>query len=377
MNILYIITQADNGGAQKYVLNLARYFKGAIAAGTESKKLFNDARLAPELTNDEKIGIYGLTNLKRNINPIYDLLAILEIRKLVKTLNPDIVHLNSSKAGVLGSFACVGLKTKVIFTAHGFIFNEPLPFFVKAIYLVLEKFASFFRDYIITVSDADRKSALNKHLISHNKISTINNGIGDILFLEKNASRDALNLPNDKFILGSVANLYKTKGLDVLIEAVAILPEDKKNKIFVCLIGHGPEETNLKARIKSLKLDKTIFLRGSIEEAQKYLKAFDLFVLSSRKEGFPFIILEAMQAGLPIIATNTGGVAEALENAGIIVEPENSQQLAKAITELINNEQKRKDFSQKSLNRSKYFSEQKMFEETNKIYKKVLLPTSL
>ena len=132
MRILYVITQADGGGAQKYTLALAKHFNGAIAAGNEAERLFIDAQRAGLKT-------FELTHLKRNINLWHDVLAVWEIRKLIKSYNPDIVHLNSSKAGILGSFACIGTKAKMIFTAHGFVFNEPLSLPVKNFYLLWKK----------------------------------------------------------------------------------------------------------------------------------------------------------------------------------------------------------------------------------------------
>src|SRR5262249_14800523 len=145
MRILYIITQADGGGAQKYVLTLAAHFKGAIAAGDEAKKLFDDAKALGLQT-------FELKHLKRDICLGHDCWAVREMRELIKSFAPDIVHLNSTKAGVLGSFAAIGLsakggsasggKTKVVFTAHGFRHNEPLFWPAKSFYLALEKVAS-------------------------------------------------------------------------------------------------------------------------------------------------------------------------------------------------------------------------------------------
>src|SRR5665213_2048423 len=98
MKILYVITQADGGGAQKYVLALAKHFGGEIAAGTESMQLFEAARAAG-------IPTHPLKYLKRNINPLWDTLACFELLMLIRKLKPDIVHLNSSKAGFIGSLA--------------------------------------------------------------------------------------------------------------------------------------------------------------------------------------------------------------------------------------------------------------------------------
>ncbi len=363
MKILYIITQADGGGAQKYVLALAKHFQGAIAAGDEAERLFIQAQSAGLKT-------FPLSHLKRNISPWHDFLAIWEIRQLVKNLEPDIVHLNSTKAGILGSFACIGLKTKVLFTAHGFVFNEPLPWIIKSFYLALEKIASDYRDYIICVSEADRQAALKQKLINQDKISVIYNGISQIKFLDKTQARQNLGLPSDKFIIGCVSNFYKTKGIDVLIEAAGLLPTDVKEKIQVAIIGEGPEKEKLQAT--SYKLQANIKLLNKIENANNYLKAFDVFVIPSRKEGFPFALLEAMQAGLPIIASNVGGMPEALGNTGILIPPDDPTALAEAIINLTNDELKQTDLSAKALERSKLFTEEKMLTETQAIYKKLL-----
>jgi glycosyltransferase involved in cell wall biosynthesis len=368
MKILYIITQADGGGAQKYTLTLAKHFNGAIAAGNEAGKLFTDAERAGLKT-------FQLKHLKRNISPWHDILAVWEIRELIKSYRPDIVHLNSSKAGILGSFAGIGTKAKIIFTAHGFVFNEPLSIPIKTFYLALEKIASDYRDFIITVSGADEKSALDSKIIKPTKIATIHNGIAEINFLDKHQARASLGLPDGKIIIGCVANFYKTKGLDVLINALAKLDAGTKEKIVCAIIGEGPERQALESQIKDLGLQNMAKLLGSRTEIPAAIKAFDIFVLASRKEGLPYTILEAMQAGLPIVATAVGGIPEALADAGILVSPENPEELAGTITSLLANADKQKNLSQKALERSKLFTEQKMLDETEKIYKQVINKT--
>lgn len=365
MNILYIITQADGGGAQKYTLELAKAFNGSLAAGNEAGSLFYQAK-------ELNIPTFELRHLKREINLTEDILAIWEIRQLIKQIRPNIVHLNSTKAGILGSFASIGLGAKVIFTAHGFIFNEPLSKLKKNFYIATETIASDFRDFIITVSNADKKSAFDNKIIQPNKIQTIHNGIKQINFLDKETAQSKLNLDPSKFNIGCVANFYHTKGLDILIEAISLLPEEIKNNINVSIIGKGPEEINLKSKIQNLNLESIFKLKGNKENASTYLKAFDLYVQPSRKEGFPYSILEAMQAGLPIIASDTGGIYEALDNTGVLVKPENPQELCSAIEDLLQNEAKRKDLSQKALEKSKLFTLEKMLEETKTIYEQIL-----
>lgn len=364
MKILYIVTQADAGGAQKYVLNLAKHFQGEIASGTEHLELFDNAKKI-------KIPTHELKYLKRSASFWYDFLAFWELVFLIRKVNPDIVHLNSSKAGFLGSLTKPFHSAKIIFTAHGFVYNEPTSWIKKHIYITLEKLASFFRDYIITVSEADRNSALKYKIISKNKVSTIHNGIEQINFLDKNPAKKFLNINSGKIIIGSIANFYKTKGLDVFIEAVNKLDPDTKSKIEIILIGEGPERQQLEKLINSFKLQNTIQLLGEIKNANQYLKAFDIFILPSRKEGFPYTLLEAIQAGLPILATNVGGNPEAVANTALVVPPNNPLAFAEKLTNLVKNSDLQKDLSKKAFDRSKMFEENKMFLETEKIYKQL------
>lgn len=350
MKILYIITQADGGGAQKYVLTLAKYFKGAIAAGDEAGKLFEDAKAAG-------LTVYPLKHLKRNIHLWNDFWAVWEIRNLIKNLKPDIVHLNSTKAGVLGSFAAIGLKTKVVFTAHGFRFNEPLSYPSKKFYLALEKVASCYRDFIITVSNADKRTALDNKLIDEGKLQTIYNGIEKIDFIPREKARQELGLPMDKKIYVTIANDYKTKGLDVFGTFKPI------SGTMIAVIGQVSNNRQSNESIRYL---------GYKPNASKYFKAFDGTIIPSRKEGFPFVALEAMQAEQPIIATNVGGIPEALQDAGVLIEPDDPKALRECIETEFLDKNRAKELSQKALERAKFFTEEKMLAETKKVYEKIL-----
>lgn len=357
MRVLYIITQADGGGAQKYVLQMAAHFQGAIAAGDEAQKLFDDAAKL-------NVQTFKLRHLKRKrgISPVHDILALFEIRELIKKYKPDIVHLNSSRAGFLGSLAATGLKVKVIFTAHGFVFNEPLSKPLLWILQKLEKFASRFRDFIITVSDADRAAAIKNNIINENKIATVHNGIAKIEFVTKEGAREKLGLRIlHKKIIGTVANDYATKGLGILEQASPLIKANAITYVF----GHNP-------KVGMVTNDGKFEYRNFQPTIAQLLKAFDILVIPSRKEGFPFLLLEAMQAGLPIIATQVGGIPEAVGDAAILVKPENPVALATAIDDLLANNEKMHQLSQKALERSKLFTEDKMFAETEQIYKKML-----
>ena len=160
--------------------------------------------------------------------------------------------------------------------------------------------------------------------------------------------------------------------MDVLIDAVSRLDKSTVDASRFVIIGSGPEKRNLELRIKNLELQTQVKLLGKINSASNYLRAFDAFILPSRKEGFPYTILEAMQASLPIITTSVGGNKEALGNSAEIIEPENTTALTEAILKIFTDSALRQHFSETSKKRSEQFTESSMLEQTNRIYNSLL-----
>jgi len=380
--ILYIITQSDFGGAQRYVFDLSTHlsadFDVLVAAGKDGGgELFS--RL-------ERCGIktVRLKHLKRAINPWRDLLAFFELRQLIKTEKPNIIHLNSSKTGILGSFAVrLAISHKplaVIYTAHGWVLNEPLNWLKKKIYLWLEKLTSKYKNKIICVSEYDRQIAL-EYGFPAKKLATIHNGIdlNNLYFLDRDEEKKILfsKIHNSKFlihnsiVIASIANLYPTKGIEYLIEAANIA--NHKSQITNCIfavIGEGPERLKLENLIKKYNLTDKFFLLGHLKNASQYLKAFDIFVLPSVKEGFPYAILEAMSAGLPIISAKVGGIPEMIVDGqnGFLIEPKNPQQLAEKIAYLLKNPEISQNLQEQTIAAIKELSLAKMLEKTKEIY---------
>lgn len=380
-SILYIITSADNGGAQRYVLMLAEHFHGTIVAGAEQSWLFDEAK---------KRGIRTIVahHLKRSINPYHDLLAFFELRRIIRTEKPDIIHLNSTKAGILGTFASprnakdasgggAGTHPRsaaVIYTVHGFVLNEAINGAKKAFYGLLERLAGKRRDWTIAVSKEDSQAILQGRCADPRKLSVIENGIEPIDFLGRRSARQQLNLADNVVVVGTIANLYKTKGLDILIESISSVIARHPNKhISLAIIGDGPERESLKRLVERHQIEKHVLFFGQMQNASRLLKALDLFVLPSRKEGMPFALLEAMQAGLPIVATRVGGVAEVLAEAGILVEPEQAVALAQAIEEVIKDELMQKKLSALAQKRVEAFSSNAMITHTDIVYKEIFL----
>lgn len=367
--ILYLVTQAEWGGAQRYIFDLAtnlsqESYDIAVAAGAAgSQDLFTKV-------DAKNIKSYRLKNLVREINPIKDIKAYFEIKKLLKDLKPDILHLNSSKAGVVGAIAGknAGVK-KIIYTVHGFVFNEPLPWWKKMFYLWAEKISARSKHKIICVSEFDKQVGL-KNKIGAKKLITIHNGIKNLKFLDSLQARQELNLPENKKIIGTIANFYPTKGLTYLISAAKIVKQQFPGVIFA-IIGDGQLRQALEAQIEQQELKNDFILLGRRENAYQYLSIFDIYVVSSVKEGLPYSVLEAMAAGLPTVTTKVGGIPEIIDNNknGILIEPKNPQSLADAIIKLIENKNLASQLaSQAKLNVAEKFSLEKMLTETTRVY---------
>ena len=371
--ILYVITQGHWGGAQKYVYDLATNvtsdFDVTVAVGEPNGKRDLQLQIADL---GLQIKIIQLNHLQRAISPAEDLLAISELRKLFKGQKPYIIHLNSSKAGILGSIASINLKSKIlnpksIYTAHGWVFDEPISKFRVGLYKFLERTTANKKDHIITVSQADAKTAVQKLKIAKTKISTIYPGV-------EPSSHDLANKPKRPFTFVTVANHYKTKALDNLIKAFQIAHQDMPGSK-LAMIGDGPERDKLESLSKKLSIYDHIDFRGFLENAAAGLnpKNYDVFVLTSRKEGMPYTIIEAKDRGLPIVATKVGGVPEVIEHkkTGLLVDPDNIEQLSDALQYAYKNKDEMKKMAEKGHLENKFMLKN-MIEETTLLYQRLL-----
>ena len=373
---LYIITKSVWGGAAKYVFDLATNLSGefevAVAAGGKDK-FYQEIKKA-------NLSYYNIYNFQRNINPFRDIFAFFEILSLLFQIKPEIIHVNSSKAGGITGVAgwiykiLSSKKIKLIFTTHGWAFAEHRPKLQLFLIKLFSKLTCLFYDKIICVSKYDYKIALKNKIAPDKKLITIHNGIdiNKINFLSQQEARKKLIL-NTKYkiqntkIIGTIAEWTDNKGLFYLLRAIKKI-KDKKFDVILIGSGENPDKEKMYDFVKKNNL-KNIYLIEFIDNAVSYLKAFDIFVLPSLKEGLPYTILEAMAAEIPIIATNVGGVPEMFDDCGIIIQPKNSQILAEKIIELINNPDLSQETTKKARQRvEKEFGLKKMLQETKKLY---------
>jgi glycosyltransferase involved in cell wall biosynthesis len=335
--ILYVITKGNWGGAQKYVFELATHaprslFDVVVACG--------EGDILPKKLEYAGIAVQSIARLGRDINPVADSLVFFDLIKLFRKERPDVVHLNSSKIGGLGAFAAriAGVK-KIIFTVHGFAFNENRSWLAKKVITFLSWLTIIFSTHVIFISQKELHQASAWLGIKH-KANLIYNGIVPPQYIPKLEARkiiaEHIDIPYEhlekKFIVGTIAELTSNKGLSYALEAFKDIPD-----AYYIIIGRGELYGTLKAYIHANNLSEKVFLAGFMQDASKYMFAFDVFLLPSLKEGVPYVLLEAGLAKRAVVATNVGGIPEIItdQTSGFLIEPKNTTVISHSISKLM------------------------------------------
>lgn len=340
--LLLLVTSSAWGGAEHYVIRLASAasaeFDVTVAAGASvSRELFR--RLPTGVASFE------LMDLVRSISPLKDMKAIWQLRKFIDAEKFDLVHVNSSKAGLVGTLAARFSQSKppVIYTAHGWGFSEKRSLLFKLAVLWSEKVAAPHRAATIVLTSAEREVALKNRLATKENIYLIPLGIDqdEINFLNRAEARTEISRlcgfdDRGGQIIGTIANAYPAKDLSNLLKSFNFLAA-KMPSINLVVFGDGPEMTKLLALRAALSNGKRMHLPGSVTDAARVLKGFDVFALSSSKEGLPWVMLEASLAGTPIVATRVGAIPELINDrvSGVLVKPGDPSALARALDEVL------------------------------------------
>lgn len=366
MKIIYGITKSNFGGAQRYVFDLAceakrRGHDVAVLCGGEGELV---RRLEAE-----NIRVIPLPSLGRNISLIKDFKEFVTMVKILSRENPNVFHVNSSKMGGLGAVAArLAGVGRIIFTAHGWEFNAPRPRWQKILIKFFSWLIVFSSHETICVSEKTKKDMADLPFIEH-KIKIIHNGVDEFELKERAEARKKLGVADDELVVGTLAELHRVKGLDILLQAWQVLLGSNTGKLLI--LGRGEEQENLQNTAQQLGISESVKFLGFVENARTLLSGFDIFVLPSRSEALPYAVLESGYASLPTVASLVGGIPEIITNNenGFLVEPENSSNLAEKLQLLIRDHELRERFG-KNLKKTilEKFSKEQMFEKTFSSY---------
>jgi glycosyltransferase involved in cell wall biosynthesis len=350
--ILYVITKANWGGAQRYVYDLAI---GARTNGYEVAVAYGSAGELADRLHTDNIETFEIAGLARDVHFGKDWTAFLSLLHILGTFKPDVVHLNGSKVGGFGSFAARyrGVRT-ILFTAHAWAFNEDRLWYQKTLIKFFAWLTIVFSTHTIVVSNAMKKQITQWPGVVK-KIVVIPNGTRSYAFMDKLAARQQFlemqpalsisDIQRDLWI-GTVAELHPVKGLIYAIDAIGILREKYPTLRYV-IVGEGELHPALALHIQKNGLQDQVFLMGHVKEAPLYGKAYDIFLLPSLSEAFGLVLLETALAGVPVVATNVGGIPEIITDTqtGMLIPPKNPTAIATALTTFLENEALREQYS--------------------------------
>jgi len=315
MRIFQIVTLSELGGAQSVLVNLANTLSKEheiiVIAGDGDGQLFQMLETG--------IKYRRINSLRRNISPINEVLTIFHFVYLYLKFKPDIIHLHSSKAGILGRIAFP--KKKTVYTVHGF---DSIRLAYKK-YLPIERYMQNYCRMIIAVSQYDRDNLYSENITRN--VKCIYNGIGH----PRSSNRYKKNIL-------CIARISKQKRFDIFLETAKILPQ-------YAFLWIGNQEP-------VLNVPENVFCLGSIPNAGRYIQLADIFMLPTNYEGLPVVIIEAMGYGKPVVASNVGGVSEIVVNGenGYVVEND-EKNFAKKIKYVLENDDVYESLSKKALKR--------------------------
>lgn len=344
--VVFLITKSNWGGAQRYVYDIAtrlpeEYSPSVLFGGTGipgSASGILEAKL-----REKNIPVSYLPSLGRDVHLLHDIRALSHMVRALRDTRPDIVHLNSSKAGGLGALASrIAGVPNIVFTSHGLAYDEDRsPLLRFAIFLAT--WCTFALCHTVICISHDTFERARRLPFVGRKVRFVRNGIAPFPLMPRDEARTRLSslyptLHKEGVWVGAIAELVRNKGLPYAVEAMRTLP--KESSVSFIVIGEGDERARLTKQISDAQLSASFILAGFIQDARDMLSAFDVFALSSVKEGLPYTLLEAGLARLPVVATSIPGIEDIIEHGvtGLLVPPHDAEALSRALARLAGDE---------------------------------------
>ncbi len=364
-----MIVESSAAGTGRHVLDLA---EGLIARGVEVHLIYSPLR-ADRLFLDRVAAIDGLRALSlpmRTGPHPGDIGVVRCVRRYLRTFGPfDAIHGHSSKGGAIARLAAFGTGVPALYTLHGLITMDPgLPRWKWLFYLSIELVLSLRTARIIAVAPEEARAAVRVGL-GRSRVITIPNGIGPLKLASRFEARRTMGVSDDALVIGFVGRLVEQKAPEVLVKAFAgtakVAPHAR-----LALVGAGPLEDSLRELAWQLGVADKIVWLGE-RDARTVFAGFDLFALSSQKEGLPYVVLEALVVGLPVVATSSASVEILVEPGvnGAVVPPGDNAAFARALIDLATNPTRLATFGQASRQRAAQLTIDAMVQRTLEAYR--------
>jgi len=356
MKVLFVITESEKGGAQVHVLDLVsgcrEYCEVALATG-DTGYLTRESEAAG-------IPTYVVPGLVRSPSFRRDFQALRELMALIRQLRPDVVHAHTYKAGLLARVASFLCGVPAVYTAHTWCFQPGTGAWWKRVGLVGEWLTSRLSYRIITVSEANKAMAVSFRVASGKRIETVHNGVRDLDLRARPETNPCTIIMVARFVI--------QKDQTSLVNALAQVKGDWRLRF----VGDGPTREDVRELVRKHGLEDRVEFLGERNDVPELLAGACVFALVTHMEGLPLGILEGMRAGLPVIASDVGGVRESIDDGrtGFVIPHGDNETLLKRLEVLIGDAEVRRQMG--AAGRQKFenqFGYGAMLEKTMNIYR--------
>ncbi|WP_158281533.1 glycosyltransferase [Sediminitomix flava] len=307
-------------------------FETMLVSGREAEQEGNMHYLARE----KNVDINHFPHLQRELSPMKDAKAFWEMVKLIRQFNPDIIHTHTAKAGFIGRAAAIYLNTfrsaenkiKIVHTFHGHVFHSYFSTLKTNLFINIERFLGKFSDIIITITPKQQIEIKDFGIGTQINHQIVPLGLDLRKFKEKPRMPKSLhqqyNIPEDRILIGTVARFTAIKNLSLFLEIAAKLIE-RNDKLHFMMVGDGEDREMLEAKAAELGISDSVTFTGFLSDLPSVFADLSILLLTSKNEGSPVSIIEAMTSGTGVVASNVGGVPDLFTEEGkyFLCEPTN------------------------------------------------------
>jgi glycosyltransferase involved in cell wall biosynthesis len=384
IKVIHIITRFDKGGAAENTfltvkgLDSSRYEVILIRGLSHESNMGTSETRAVESSLEEAgrtgVKIFTIPELVRRIDPFNDFRTVLKLIRIFREERPHIVHTHTSKAGILGRWAALVAGVPVIIhTPHGHVFWGYFNRWKTKLYVLLERLTATITDRIVTLTEQEKKDHVRYHIADENKFTVIHSGVDLSKFSDTQVNvaemKNKLGIAQGAFVVGTVGRLTPVKGQKYLIEAAAKILQ-KTPEIFFVFLGDGELMNELKMQAASAGISDKVKFLGWLPNVAEVMSTFDIFVLPSLNEGMGKVLVEAMAARKPIIASDIGGISDLIIHGknGLLVSPMNSDALANSIELVLRNSRMRTNMGEEGQRLSREYDVNSMISKIDCLY---------
>jgi glycosyltransferase involved in cell wall biosynthesis len=379
--VAHVITRLDVGGAQETAVRICAgldrsRFRPLLLTGSDP----GSGGSLREEARRRDVEVVEVRSLHGPIRPVSDLCAGRDLAIVLRERGARVVHTHSSKAGVLGRIAARHAKSDVVVhSVHGWSFNPSQPLMTARGYEIIERTMARWTDALVVVSEQDLDAGVQRSIAPRDKFALIRSGIrvDEQPLVDRTGVRRSLGWAPDEYVVISVGRLERQKDPMTMLRAFATAAATVP-RLRLAFVGSGSLSSEVAAEIASSGLHRHVELLGLRSNVADLLGAADCFALSSRFEGLPRTVLEAVRAGLPVVATDTGGIRDVIREgiSGRLVPIGDAAALAGALIELASEPTQAQAFAAAARKALPQFDESRMVDDTQVLYERLLASPS-